>query len=161
MKLLALFLLLISIPYNTYAECSASPTNISLNTLTYQEPTIYVNGSLRIYTGTSPADLVDVYLKGGEAYSGITSYSERVDDTDTRNFLLKWAFPKDLQASEYYLILKPNNQSKESIQGKKNAKVYVTLRRGNDVVRGAFFIDSDISFNCRPILAPKDPNTSP
>lgn len=76
MKLLALFVLLISIPYNTYAECSASPTNISLNTLTYQEPTIYVNGSLRIFTGTSPAELVDVYLKDGEAYSGISSYSQ-------------------------------------------------------------------------------------
>lgn len=159
MRYILLLTLLLSYSINSRADCYDSPTNVTLRSLTVREPTIYSNGSLRISTGTEPAQLVDVYTSQGNAYSGIVSSGEREEDSDNRNILLKWAFPKELQPTQYYIVLRPSDSARADIQGKKTMKVYMTIRGSNSLVRASFFIDEGISFNCRPILQ-KEPSTN-
>lgn len=161
MRLLLLLITLTTYSSYSYGECTDSPTDIELNTLTMTEPSIYVNGSLRIATGLEPATLIDVYSQDGTAFSGISSYTTVQRDTDTRNAFMRLVFPKEPQPPQYFLTLKPSSLLRERIQGKQTAKVYVSIRGSRGLVKGAFFIDSGISWNCRPILKEKPNLTRP
>lgn len=149
-KNIIIFLALILIlPYVAKADCQDKPLALSLNEFTQKEPTIYFNGSLLIHLGSSDAYIVDAYLASGDSVNSIDSSLTVKTDTDDRNFLLKWAFPKDPIPPQYYLSIYPNQSFKTLFSTKEELKVIVTLRQGTKTYNGTFFINSGISYTCR------------
>lgn len=143
-------LLLITASTSMAVDCPGPVVNITLSRLTLAEPTIYVNGTLRIYVGNSDVDVVDVFSKENEAFDGLSVEHEVVTDKDDRNILLRWISPKKLAAPKYYLNLSLSSVGRGYIQGKEMMKLNVSFRASGRQSLGAFYVNPDLSLNCRP-----------
>lgn len=146
--LLILYISILSLP--VFSQCLDKPTKMSISTLTYSEPTIYPNGSLHLDTGTQPAQIVDEFLQNQQPFHHLESRLISHEDTDDRNLLSRLIFPRDLKPTTYTLIITPSPFVQELVQGQKDLKVYINLKHGNRLIKGAFYISSDLSPNCRP-----------
>jgi hypothetical protein len=114
------------------------------------EPTIYSDGTLRIAFGEKEGELVDVFYKGRQAFSGLSISREMEEDKDTRNAFFKWAFPRELEAPKYYLNISLNEFGRSELQGRDLTRINVSFRQEGRLIQGVFFINPDISYICKP-----------
>lgn len=148
--LLALSLFFTLSPSLSYGgECKGKTVNITLSRLSSAEPTIYSNGYLRISLGTKEGDLVDSFTLRNQVFNGVLSSTERVDDSDTRAWVLRKIFPRELEPSQYYLTLYLSDSARESIKGKDLTKVTVTIKSSGRNYTGSFWVHPDPSWDCR------------
>jgi len=145
-----LFLLINLYSFYSFADCIAKPTELSITSLTYAEPTIYPNGSLHLDTGKYPAQIVDEFLQNHQPFHHLESRLIAHEDKDTRNLLSRLIFPRNLKPTTYTLIITPSISVRDIVQGQKDLKVYINLKHGNRLIKGSFYISSDLSPNCRP-----------
>lgn len=146
--ILATLLFFLSLP--TYA-CLGPTVDLSLARVPNAEPTIYVNGSLRIHTGDHQVDVVDVYTPKKEAFSGLAITTDITEEKDTRNAFLRWAFPREPKPPQYYIVISIGPGAKEQIQGKELTKILFSLRDKGRFIQGGFYVNPELSLNCRPL----------
>jgi hypothetical protein len=134
--------------YSYGAGCQGKVVNTTLNSLSWTNPTINLNSTLRIFTGNHPATVADVFTTSGRAFTGFNTSIEQVDDKDLRNSLMRLIFPRDLKPSEYYILFSLTDSGMEEVKSKKNAAITLSLRVNNQTKNVNFNVSSDPAWNC-------------
>ena len=147
---LSMLLFTMGFTYNSQAaDCQGKVINVSLNQMSWNEPTINSNGTLRVSLGTQEGELVDVFNENQGAFTGLNFSLEREDDKDLRNALIRWIFPKDLKPSQYYISFSLSSTGLEALKAQGRLKLTVVIRVAGQSRRGTFSVSSDPSWNCK------------
>lgn len=143
--------LILTYPLTLQAQdCMDKPLSITAKDFGQRELMVPSNGILKIYTGSTEGQVLDVFKDHGEPFGGLRHKLEEEVWVDNRSRFWRWVNPKTPEPNKEYLILNLDQETRLHIQGKINLPLYITIKVLNKSYSSKVIFSQDISINCRP-----------
>ena len=132
--------------------CMGTPKDVPFRTMERTTHVLPANGIVRIESGTEQPEIVEVYRNRGEPFTDLNFTIDVNRDSDSRNSIVKWLWPKELKPNTYAINLFLEDERIKQILGANNAeiRINVRIRIKQEIKTIDLVFNSNLSYNCQP-----------